>query len=128
MLLLLGMFYISVGCFASVLTKNQIIAAIVSFCAITLLFFLGLVQFILLEVSSTTRELLGYFSAIEHMGTFSRGIIDTPANRSLPEHDHPDAGANLSGISIAQMEAVTMAEEPAQKQPPEKDPSHPDRN
>ena len=77
MLLLLGMFYISVGCFASVLTKNQIIAAIISFCAITLLFFLGLVQFILLEVSSTTRELLGYFSAIEHMGTFSRGIIDT---------------------------------------------------
>src|SRR5258707_368417 len=40
MLLLLGMFYISVGCFASVLTKNQIIAAIVSFCTITLLFFL----------------------------------------------------------------------------------------
>src|ERR1051325_2834207 len=77
MLLLLGMFYLSVGCFASVLTKNQIIAAIISFCAITLLFFLGLVQFILLEVSSATRDLLGYFSAIEHMGTFSRGIIDT---------------------------------------------------
>ena len=77
MLLLIGMFYLSIGCFASVVTKNQIIAAIISFCAITLLFFLGLVQFILLEVSSTTRELLGYFSAIEHMGTFSRGIIDT---------------------------------------------------
>src|SRR5205807_1953274 len=45
MLLLLGMFYLSVGCLASVLTKNQIIAAIISFCAITLLFFLGLVQF-----------------------------------------------------------------------------------
>src|SRR6266699_5708969 len=52
MLLLLGMFYLSVGCLASVLTKNQIIAAIISFCAITLLFFLGLVQFILLDVSS----------------------------------------------------------------------------
>ena len=77
MLLLLGMFYLSVGCFASVLTKNQIIAAIVSFCAITLFFFLGLVQEILLEISSSTRELLGYFSAVEHMGTFSRGIIDT---------------------------------------------------
>src|SRR5262249_28594931 len=38
---------------------------------------LGLVQFILLDVTSTTRDLLGYFSAIEHMGTFSRGIIDT---------------------------------------------------
>jgi ABC-2 type transport system permease protein len=77
MLLLLGMFYVSIGCFASVLTKNQIIAAIISFCAITLLFFLGLVQFILLNVSSATRDLLGYFSALEHMGTFSRGVIDT---------------------------------------------------
>jgi ABC-2 type transport system permease protein len=77
MLLLIGMFYLSVGCLASVLTKNQIIAAIISFCAITLLFFLGLVQFIMLEVSSSTRDLLGYFSSLEHMGTFSRGIIDT---------------------------------------------------
>src|SRR5207245_8175079 len=77
MLLLLGMFYLSIGCFTSVLTRNQIIAAVISFCAITLLFFLGLVQFIILDVTPTTRDLLGYFSAIEHMGTFSRGIIDT---------------------------------------------------
>ena len=77
MLVLMGMFYLSVGCLASVMTKNQIIAAIISFCAIALLFFLGLVQFILLDVSSSTRDLLGYFSAIEHMGTFSRGVIDT---------------------------------------------------
>jgi ABC-2 type transport system permease protein len=77
MLLLLGMFYISVGSFASVLTRNQIIAAIVSFCTITLLFFLGLIQFILLDVSAGTRELLGYFSALEQMGTLSRGVFDT---------------------------------------------------
>ena len=77
MLLLLGMFYLSVGCLASVVTKNQIIAAVISFCAITLLFFLGLVQYILLDVSSGTRDTLGYVSAIEHMGTYSRGIIDT---------------------------------------------------
>ena len=77
MLLLLGMFYLSIGCLTSVLTRNQIIAAVVSFCAITLLFFLGLVQFILLDVSSATRDLLGYFSAIDHMVTFSRGVIDT---------------------------------------------------
>jgi gliding motility-associated transport system permease protein len=77
MLLLLGMFYLSVGCLASVLTKNQIIAAVISFCAITLLFFLGLIQFILLDVSGGTRDLLGYFSAIEQMGTLSRGVIDT---------------------------------------------------
>ena len=77
LLLLLGMFYLSVGCLASVLTKNQMIAAIISFCAITLLFFPGLIQFVMLDMTSITRELLGYFSAIEHMGTFSRGVIDT---------------------------------------------------
>lgn len=77
MLLLLGVFYLSVGCLASVLTKNQIVAAIISFCTITLLFFLGLVSFIIQDVSSTTRQLLGYFSAIEQMGTLSRGEIDT---------------------------------------------------
>jgi gliding motility-associated transport system permease protein len=77
MLLLLGMFYISIGCFASVLTKNQIIAAIVSFCAITLLFFLGLIQFVMLDMSASSRELLGYFSALEHMRTLSQGIFDT---------------------------------------------------
>ena len=68
MLLLFGMFYIStVGCFASVVTKNQIVAAIISFCAITLLFFLRLVQFIrmLQEASAracVTRQLLGLLS------------------------------------------------------------------
>ena len=77
MLLLLGMFYISIGCFASVLTRNQIVAAIICFAVITLLFFFGLIQFILLDVSSETRQLLGYFSAIEQMGTLSRGQIDT---------------------------------------------------
>src|SRR6266545_4283713 len=34
MLLLLGMFYLSIGCLTSVLTRNQIIAAVISFCAI----------------------------------------------------------------------------------------------
>src|SRR3954471_12508674 len=77
MLLLLGMFYTSVGCLASALTKNQIVAAVISFCVITLHFFSGLISFIMTEVSSSTRQLLGYFSAIEQMGTLSRGEIDT---------------------------------------------------
>src|SRR2546430_10619716 len=77
MLLLLGMFYLSVGCLASVLTKNQIVAAVISFCVITLHFFSGLIPFVLQEISSSTRQVLGYFSAIEQMGTLSRGEIDT---------------------------------------------------
>ena len=77
LVLLLGIFYLSIGCLASALTKNQIVAAVISFCVITLHFFSGLVSFILQEVSSSTRQLLGYFSAIEQMGTLSRGEIDT---------------------------------------------------
>jgi len=77
MLLLLGMFYLSVGCLASALTKNQMVAAIICFCVITLHFFSGLISFVLQEVSSSTRQLLGYFSALEQMGALSRGEIDT---------------------------------------------------
>jgi ABC-2 type transport system permease protein len=76
-LLLLGMFYLSIGCLASVLTRNQIVAAVMSLCVITVLFFLGLIQYVFLDMTSAKRNLLGYFSAIEHMVTFSRGVIDT---------------------------------------------------
>jgi len=77
LLLLMGMFYISVGCFASVLTKNQIIAAIISLVMILVLLFAGLLQYVMLNVSGTEREIFGYFSAIDHMESFSQGIIDS---------------------------------------------------
>ena len=77
MLLLLGMFYVSIGCLASVVTKNQIVAAVISFCVITLHFFSGLISFIVQNISSATRQVLGYFSALEQMGTLSRGELDT---------------------------------------------------
>ena len=59
------------------LTKNQMVAAIISFCVITLHFFSGLISFIVQNVSSATRQVLGYFSALEQMGTLSRGELDT---------------------------------------------------
>ncbi|MGA3172594.1 MAG: ABC transporter permease [Chthoniobacteraceae bacterium] len=77
LLLLMGMFYCSVGCLASVLTKNQIVASIISIVAILVLLFAGLLQYVMLDVSGTMRDVFGYFSAIEHMETFSKGIIDT---------------------------------------------------
>ena len=77
LMLLMGMYYISIGCFASVLTRNQIIAAAISFCFITVQLFAGLLSFVLLSMSPGMRELFGYFSAIEHMSQFSMGIIDS---------------------------------------------------
>jgi ABC-2 type transport system permease protein len=72
-----GMFYLSIGCFSSALTKNQIVAAIIAFTLIGLMFFLSLLSFIFLKASSRTRELTYYFSTIEHMGEFSRGLFDS---------------------------------------------------
>src|SRR5713101_6249827 len=95
MLLLVGMFYLSVGCFASVLTKNQIIAAIISFCAITLLFFLR---------------------SRAHGHVLARGDRYA-ADRSLSEHDRGDVDAYPSGIPIAQMETVIVANEKQQPGP-----------
>jgi len=77
LMLLVGMFYISIGCLASVLTSNQIIAAVISFVVITFLFFSGIWGDRLLTVSSQMRDLFAYFSTYEHMMTFSKGVIDT---------------------------------------------------
>jgi len=77
MLLLIGMFYLSVGCLASALTRNQIVAAVMSFSAITLLFFFGLLTFFILNVTPALRETTAYFSALEHMSEASRGFLDT---------------------------------------------------
>jgi ABC-2 type transport system permease protein len=71
------MFYLSVGCLASALTRNQIVAAVMSFSAITLLFFMGLLTFFILNITPGLREMTGYFSALEHMAEASRGFFDT---------------------------------------------------
>src|SRR2546428_3978667 len=47
MLFLMGTFYISIGCVASVVTRDQIIAAVISFVAMVTLFFLGVLGFYL---------------------------------------------------------------------------------
>lgn len=72
---LTGSFYISIGLLASALTRNQIVAGMVSFCAICVLFFVGFLSNTL--GSELLRELVAYLSSVEHMLDFSRGIVDT---------------------------------------------------
>ncbi len=76
-LLLVGLFFISLGCLASVMTQNQIVAAVMSFCLIALFFFAGLISFFTPNISPMLRDIVAYFSTIEHMGEFSKGIIDS---------------------------------------------------
>lgn len=77
MLLLMGMFYTSIGCLASALTKNQIEAAVISLVVIVLMFFMGMLSSLVLNVSTFLQDLTAYFSVLQHMGDFSRGIFDS---------------------------------------------------
>jgi ABC-2 type transport system permease protein len=77
LVLLIGMFWLSIGCLASALTKNQIIAAVMSCIGVMVVFFAGLLSHFVLHVDPFFRDLVGYFSTIEHMSSFSRGVIDS---------------------------------------------------
>ncbi|MCX7824611.1 MAG: ABC transporter permease, partial [Verrucomicrobiae bacterium] len=71
--LLIGSFYVSLGLLASSWTQNQIVAAIVGFVLITVIFFLGFLTSI---GPAWLQSFCGYISSIEHMRDFSRGQID----------------------------------------------------
>lgn len=72
---LVGALFLSAGTFASSLSKNQIVAAILGFVLILGIFVLGL--FDELGMDPKTREALAYLNLLEHMDELSRGILDT---------------------------------------------------
>jgi len=72
---LLGAFFLSVGTFASTLTKNQIVAAILAFGMLIPIFSAGLLES--LGSDPSRRDLFGYVNLWDHMDDFSRGIVDT---------------------------------------------------
>lgn len=77
MLLLIGMFYTALGCLASALTQNQIVAAIIGFCLTCFMFFMSLISFLTPRISPSLQALTSYLSPIEHMAEFSQGIFDS---------------------------------------------------
>ena len=79
LLLLMGAFYLSLGCLASVLTRNQIVAAIMALVFVVVMFFTGLFGYIFGTASQSFRDFISYFSSIDHMQHFTRGLIDTRA-------------------------------------------------
>jgi ABC-2 type transport system permease protein len=74
---LLGMLYMAVGLFASSLTKNQIVAAMVSF-AIGIVFFLLSFMSDQLALEKTwVGQVLDCTSVWKQMQEFARGVVDT---------------------------------------------------
>lgn len=77
LLLLMGMFYLSLGCLCSSLTRHQITAAVTTLALISLLFLTGLLTFLSGSVGTLMQGITVTISPIEQMTQFSRGIIDT---------------------------------------------------
>jgi ABC-2 type transport system permease protein len=73
-LLLFGGCFISVGLFISSLTKNQIVAGMVTFGAFLMLW---VINWIGSFSGPTTQEILNYVSITDHFDDFAKGVIDT---------------------------------------------------
>jgi ABC-2 type transport system permease protein len=75
-LVLLGAASLSIGIFASTLTSNQIVAAVVAVGILVALWFLGAAGDL---ITGTFKHVLPYLSLSHHFPDFTRGIIDTRA-------------------------------------------------
>jgi ABC-2 type transport system permease protein len=73
-LLLMSGIYIAIGIFASSLTENQIVAFIISFLIVFVLFMLNKV---LIFLPATLASILEYISIDYHFGNIARGVLDT---------------------------------------------------
>jgi ABC-2 type transport system permease protein len=76
-ILLIGSVYISLGCFASALTRSQIVAAILSYALGLILFLASLRTLMAGESMHWSARVFDYVSMTEHMEEFARGIVDT---------------------------------------------------
>lgn len=74
-LLLSSAFSVSLGLLASLMTRNQIIAAICCFGAVWLVLLFGYLTPFL--PAGRVREIAEQLSAIKHLDAFSRGVLDT---------------------------------------------------
>ena len=76
-IVLFGALYVAIGCFASSLTRSQIVAAIVALGLGIALFLFSFLSFIIPSPSPAQSRFLSQISMVEHMRDFFRGIIDT---------------------------------------------------
>jgi ABC-2 type transport system permease protein len=73
---LFGSFLVALGVFASVLTKNQIVAAVLSFAFILVFFLISIVRWFPNE-DATTLAWVSYVSGPEHLENATLGLFDS---------------------------------------------------
>jgi ABC-2 type transport system permease protein len=73
-ILLLGAYFMAIGLLMSVVAPTQIIAAVLAFIALGVLFTVGIGEFVF---DGAAREFCAYVSMWGHMESFSKGVVDT---------------------------------------------------
>ena len=73
-LLLMGGCFLSLGLFISSLTKNQIVAGMITFGVFLMLW---VINWIASFMGPTTQQVLNYLSITDHLDDFTKGIVDT---------------------------------------------------
>ncbi len=76
-LFFMGLFNLAMGCFASSLTSNQIVAAVISFTMSLMHFLLGVFIQVGQNVPAKFIDMVSYISTYDHIQTFTKGLLDT---------------------------------------------------
>ena len=76
-LLFMGLFNLAVGCFASALTSNQIVAAVISFTLSLMHFLIGVFIQVGQNVPEKFVDLVQYISSSDHIRVFTSGLLDS---------------------------------------------------
>lgn len=71
----IGALFLSVGIFASALTRSQLVAAVLTFAMLIPLFMVGLVENLFNDES--LRQIFSYLNLWLHMEEFGKGVVDT---------------------------------------------------
>jgi ABC-2 type transport system permease protein len=72
-----GCLFLSIGCFASSLTRSQVVAAVISLAAGVILFILAFLAQVMPAVEQWQTQVLLYFNLFKQMDDFTRGVVDT---------------------------------------------------
>ena len=76
-ILLTGSLFLSLGCFASALSRSQMTAAMISFALGMSLFSLGFLAEALPPTARWQAQVISYFGLFQQMHDFARGVVDT---------------------------------------------------
>ena len=72
-----GCLFLALGCFASALTRSQVVAAMISLAAGVVLFILAFLTQVVPAVEQWQTQVLSCFNLFKQMEDFTRGVVDS---------------------------------------------------